>query len=320
MKKKAPKSSNKKNKGKKKKKIIALAFIVFIAILAVLYYILQPSSKDIIAKVDGKGITKEELDWWYKTSVLPEYRGAITKEHFLVVSLIPQEVLLQEAKRQNIEVTKDELEKALGLHIIENGLTLDEFEKHLNSRGIILDEIRDSFRIKATITKLLGKEGIRYTEGEDTENDLAFQTYLDNLINNSEIKIFQENINKAVLKSFEETNDKICNEGKPLVILFTTTKCEVCKKTALVFENSVEEFTKQGRISSFHWSLDNGDNLLTEEKEIGIPKNEVSLFKKYSSDMQIPVTIVGCKYKRIGSLTNEDEYELKSILEQIAGG
>ena len=320
MKKKAPKSS-KKDKALKETKeniAIALAFIVFLAVLGALFYYssLAKPGKDAVAEVNGKEITKEELDWWYTTSIFPEYRDAITKKNFLEDSLITQEALLQEAAKQNIEITEEDAEKALGVYIIENGLTLEDFEKHLNSRGISLSDIKNSFKIRAAIAKLLEKEGI--SNGESDEDNGDFQEYVSHLINNSKISIFEENINKVVLKSFEATGDEICGE-KPVFMLFTTTKCQLCNETAFIFESAVKKYAEEGAISAEHWILDTGDNALTAEKESGISKKELELFKKYSRDLSVPTIIAACKYKRVGSLNKEMEYELKSIIREIEG-
>ena len=109
MKKKTPKNSNKRRKNKKdrQEKIIVLGiFLVFIVVLVYLFYFFEMPSfnEDIVAIVNGNEITKEKLDWWYKISVFPEARDFITKQDFLILSLIPQEILMQKAKKENIKV------------------------------------------------------------------------------------------------------------------------------------------------------------------------------------------------------------------------
>ena len=320
MSKKTPKRS-KMNKSKEKKETIAIAiaFIAFMAVLAMLvYYTGFPKlGADIVASIDGKGITKEELDWWYKTSIVPEFREIVPKKQFLEDSLIPQEALMHEAARQKIKATEEEAEKALGIYAIENGLTLESFEEHLNSRGISIDEIKKSFEVKIILTKLLEKEGIRY-EDDDYENNQKFREYLDKVMNSSDIKIFEENIGKVVLSSFEEAKDRPCNEPAK-VMLFTSTKCQLCNETASIFEESVKGFVEEGSITASHWVLDKGDNTLTEEKESGIPKDVLGLFKAQSPEMLVPAIIAGCRYRIIGSLDREKEYEFISILKDIKG-
>jgi len=326
MNKKTPKNSNKKSKKTKNRQenaIIVGIFLLFILVVAYLFYFMsiKPSNENAVAIVNGNKITRGELDWWYGASVLPEARAVITKQDFLIVSLIPQEILMQKAKKEGIAVTKDEVEKLIGLFMIENGLALNEFEKHLKSRGISINEIKKSFETRAAIIKLFEKENIYSVDEEGNflfdPNDNAFQEYIDGLINSSNIKTFPENIYKLALKSFEATKDNICNEEKPVARLYTASWCEVCNESSIVFENTVKDFVNDGSISAVHWSLDTGDNLLTLKKENGVPKEEVDLFKKYSPDKLVPAVVLGCKYKHVGKLSSEDEEEFKEILKTL---
>lgn len=327
MSKKAPKNPDKKSKKAKEKQekfIVIGAFFLFIAVIAFLFYYLKPLSQteNAVATINGKSITRGDLDWWYETSIIPEYRDFVKKQDFLALSLIPQEVLLQQAKKENVEVTEEEIEKFLGLYIIDSGLTLDEFEKHLNSKGISMNEIKKSFKTRAVITKLLDKENISLDEkGESAfdNNRGDFQEYLSSLIDNSKIEIFPENINKVLLKSFEATGDELCDIEKPLMRLYTTSWCETCNSTGMIFKNLTKRYAEEGSISTFHWVLDTGDNLLTSKKENGIPEKEVLLFKKYSPDNLVPTIVAGCKYKMIGSFSSGDEEEFKAILTELIG-
>ena len=327
MKKKTPKYSNKHKKAKEKQEIAIIVgiFLVFIVVVAYLFYFVNiKSSDDLVAVVNGNEITMEELDWWYKLSILPEFRDFITKQDFLVLSLIPQEILVQKADEEDVKVDDDEVEKLLGLFIIENGLTLDEFENHLNSRGSTINEIKKSFEVRAIIIKLLGKENIGFVEGENKNlffdvDDSAFQEYIDNLIDNSDIEIFPKNIDKLVLKTFEETNDEVCSEEKPIIRLYTTSFCEVCKESGRMFQDLVTNFMIDESIQARHWSLDTGDNLLTLKKENGVPKEEVAIFKKYSPNNRVPTVVLGCKYKHVGKFGIEQEDEFKAIIKTLVG-
>ena len=321
MKKKTPKRSKKSRKLKKERNekiVVFITFLVFVAVVAALFYFMEinPSAKDTVAVVNGKDITRDELNWWYETSILPEYRDGIAKQNFLVSSLIPQEVLLQKAKDERIKVTEEEVEKLLGIFIIENGFTMDEFENHLNSRGMTINDIKTSFEIRGTITKLLEKENIQFIDSSSFDaNDIAFQEYLNDLINNSKIEIFLENIEKLTLESFEETGDELCGEEKLIVRLYTTSTCKVCGTSVEIFEDSIKGF---GNIDAAHWVLDKGDDLLTLKEEKAVPKDDVALFKKYSPDKLVPTIVAACKYKRVGVL--DDAEEFRNILKNLAGG
>ena len=327
MKKKAPKYSSKRKKAKEKQEIaiIVSIFLVFILVVVYLFYFVNiKSSDDLVAVVNGNEITREELSWWYKISILPEFRDFITKQDFLVLSLIPQEILVQKADEEDVKVDDDEIEKLLGLFIIESGLTLDEFENHLNSRGSTINEIKKSFEVRAIIIKLLGKENIGFVEGENKNlffdvDDGAFQEYIDNLIDDSNIEIFPENIDKLVLKTFEETNDEVCSEEKPIIRLYTTRSCQACKESGRIFQDLVTNFMIDGSIQARHWSLDTGDNLLTLKKENVVPKEEVAIFKKYSPNNRVPTVVLGCKYKHVGKCGIEQEDEFKAIIKTLVG-
>ena len=326
MKKKTPKRSKRKSakqKEKRNKAIIVGIFIAFIAVLGFLLYFteLNGLSDEAVAAVNGKEIKKSELDWWYYTSILPEHRDIITKEDFLALSLIPQEVLIQEARKNNIKVSDEEVEKSLGIFIIDNGWDLEEFEAHLASRGITLKQIKESFEIRLLIIKLLEKENLDVANKDRLffdGSDITIQDYVTGLMGKSKIEIFSENIEPLALIRFEETKDGLCSKEKPIVRLYTTSKCAICENTSKIFENVVKGFVSEGSIEAKHWSLDNGDNLLTEEKENGVPKEEVELFKKYGKG-KVPATIIACKYKLIGSLDNAEK-EFNNIINDILGG
>jgi len=326
MKKRTPKNSgNKRKKSKERQEnaIILGIFIVFIVIVAYLFYTLQINSpnEDTIAVVNGEEITKQELDSWYKISINPEHRNIVTKHDFLALSLIPQEVLLQKAKEENIKISNDEVEKLIGSFVIENGFTLDQFEEHLNERGITIDDIKKSFESRGIIIKLFEKEKL-IGENENLlfdANDETFQEYINGLMDSSNIEIFPENIDKSILKAFEATQDEICNEEKPVVRLYTTSWCEVCYDSAQVFNDLVKEFVENDEINAIHWSLDTGDNFMTIKKEKGIPENEAALFKKYSPNNLVPTVVLGCKYKRVGSLTINEADEFKALIKTLTG-
>ena len=290
--------------------------------VAYTFYFLNINSADeiIVATVNGNDLTRDELDWWYKVSILPEFRDTLTKKDFMILSLIPQEVLVQEAKKQNIKVSNDDIEKLLGLYIIENGFTLDEFADQLSSRDLTIDDIKRSFETRAYINMLFEQESVVIEEGTFFENGISMEVYVDVLIESSDIKIYPENIDKLALKSFEETGDEICNENKIEIRLFTTSTCELCKESGELFKTVTNEYAKESKINAVHWSLDEGDNLLTSKKENGVPNDEIAIFKKYSPNKLVPSLILGCKYKKIGKFSSEDEFEFKAILKQLLGG
>jgi len=320
VKRKNPKNSIKRSKKKDKQDnvIILGTFLVFIAVVSYLFYFLNLSPEEdiVVATVGGNDITRDELDWWYKQSILPEFRDIVTKQDFLTLSLIPQEVLVQEAKKENIKVDDDDVENLLGIYIIENGLTLEEFEEHLDSRGISIEDIKKNFETRALLIKLFEKQDIHLL-GEELPDayDEILPEYVTGLIENAQIEIFSENIEKLVLTSFEDTGDEVCGEV-PIVRLYTTSSCEACDNVGKIFEDLVKDFDG---IKAVHWSLDTGDDLLTQKKENGIPDKEVGIFKKYSPEKLVPTTVLGCKFKKIGDIGVEEVAEFNAILKTLIG-
>jgi len=319
--KKAPKSSNKKKKKTSQNKdlLIFTTFIIFILVITLVFYYFQSqnSNQDSIALVNDQEITKQDLDFWYKLSVTSAYKDVITKLNFLQTSLIPQEILIQEADKENIKVTKEEVEKLIGLYAIENGLTLDEFEKQLKDQDITINDIRNSFKSRIKIMKLLEIKNLTiYGEEESTfyYDSEIIEKYLDEVTEDSEIEIFYEKILSSELKNFVDTGDGICRDEKPIIRFYTTSTCETCKESIVLFQDSVIELIGDEIVQARHWSLDTGDNLLSLKKEKGVPKKEVDLFKKYSPDNKVPLLVLGCKYKRIGSFTEKELVEFHDIL------
>jgi thiol-disulfide isomerase/thioredoxin len=320
MRKRAPNSKGRKTKRRNLTLIIGLIFVVFAALILYLYYVFLDFSNDGVALVNGEKITSQQLDFWYKMSVNPDSQDVITKQYFLNYSLIPQEILFQEAKDKNIEVSDDEVEFLIGQHIIDNRLTIDDFEDNLALRGITIEDVRESFETRAAILKLLEMDNVNMNEAVASGSGaIAFQVYINELIENSEIEIFPQNIKGAVLGAFEATGDEICGKGKPIVRLYTASWCGLCNSTIAAFGVFVENYVKSGEIEARHWSLDLGDDLLSEKKEDGIPENEAEIFGKYSPDGLVPAVVLGCKYRRIGVLGANERLEFMSIMEEITG-
>ncbi len=325
-KKKTPKNSSKKRKktsGNREDIIIFGIFLIFIAAAIFVFYFIQTNNfnQKTVAVVNGEEITDQELDFWYRLSVLPEYRDIVTKQDFLMTSLIPQVVLIQEANKEGIEVSKEEIEKRIGFLVIESGLTSDEFEEHLNKQDIGINDITKSIENLVMINKLFEEKNIvvgNYGESFNPDEE-EVQEYIDILMNNAEIELLLDNLDKLDLNSFKETGDELCGGVKPVVRLYTTSSCKVCKESGIVFQDLIVSFIGDGTVQAGHWSLDTGDNLLSLKEETGVPEKEVALFKKYSPDNKVPLLVVGCKYKLIGSFGEKEVQEFETIMRILTG-
>lgn len=292
-----------------------LASLTAIIYLAVNFTgIFKSNKENIVALVNNEQITLQELDWWYKISIQPDFKDKVKKEDFLMESLIPQKLLLQEAKKEKIAITNEEVENMFGQFLIDNGFSLTEFEEEIRKNDITIDDVKKSFEARLIITKFLNKtlfSGLESSEQLEIKNEL-FNKYLEELIKDSEIKIFLDNIveDEKKIKAFKQTDDEICRENeKPIIRLYTTSFCRVCKKVGKDFDDIVKKYINEGQIVAYHWDIDIGDNLLTNKIENGTPRAEVNILKKYNPSSTVPTFVFGCKYVAVGSGISISELE-----------
>ncbi len=332
---------------------IAVLLLVFVALVIFFINKIEKNSGEVVAVVNGEKITEPELERWYKISVVPEFRDNVEKEEFLVESLIPQKILVQEAEKEKITVENDELETEFGNFLIDIGLSLREFEKEMEKDDIEIEFVKESFRQRIMINKLLNKTVLSEVELSASEvNDIlesttsldptltaadikkvieeqllkrkrieALESFTNQLIENADVKL---HIGDENIKSFTGSNDEICREeGKPIVRLFTTSTCMPCEWIKDTFDEVMKDFIEEDKITAFHWQLDTGDNTLTKKKEEGIPKKEIEIFKKYNKRSTVPTYVFGCKYVRIGNFYQEnrdldaEEKEFRAVVEKL---
>ncbi len=129
---------------------------------------------DVAATVNGKPITKSEVDKYYKNSQgaspqtpTPEQAG-IQRLNFLR-QLIDEEILTQRAAKMNLVASDEEVEAKLAE--MKAPFTQEEFNQRLQSSGLSLDDLRKDLRRTLTIDKLLNKE--INTKIDITDADIA---------------------------------------------------------------------------------------------------------------------------------------------------
>ena len=159
---------------------------------------------------------------------------------------------------------------------------------------------------------------------------LANKRFMEDLMKNSQVQILlgeetasdassssdydiddAEGAETAQTTSFKVSQNELCAEdGKPLVILFSTTTCPHCKWIKNTFDKVAKEYSEGGKISAYHWEMDTGDNTLTPETESSIPDEHADMFWSYSPKGGVPTFVFGCKYYRVGNA-----YESQNDLE-----
>ena len=112
-----------------------------------------PSS--VVATVNGQSIEQTYLDRMYSASVPSQYQATISKDDFLRKSMIPQEVLVQEAERNGFSVTEVEVKKVVNDLVVQSGMTEQQFQERLQADNISIDDIYELYRTNILVNKLL---------------------------------------------------------------------------------------------------------------------------------------------------------------------
>jgi foldase protein PrsA len=155
----------------------AVIFVALVAIVVVAILLLSKSgvsriasSKATAATVNGEKITVGQLEEQY--AKVPEtYKPYITKS-MLLNQTINEVILLQEAKKQGIEVTADDVKKEIDSAITRAGITADQLDDRLKEQNLTRAFLEDLYTKQLTINKLLEKTvfpKIKVTESEVQE-------------------------------------------------------------------------------------------------------------------------------------------------------
>jgi len=116
---------------------------------------------DVWAVVNGKEIKREEVDKYYRTRVNPEGQEPSQEESLslklnVLDELINNEILLERAKKLNLEASDGEVEDKFTE--LKSPYTEDEFQRQLKDRGVSVDDLKSDLRRQLSIQKLLNRE------------------------------------------------------------------------------------------------------------------------------------------------------------------
>src|ERR1700734_356060 len=116
---------------------------------------------DVWAVVNGQEIKRDDVDKYYRTRVNPEgqepsQEEALSLKLNVLDELIKNEILLERAKKLNLEASDGEVEDKFTE--MKSPYTEDEFQRQLKDRGVTVDDIKRDLRRQLSITKLLNRE------------------------------------------------------------------------------------------------------------------------------------------------------------------
>ena len=141
------------------------AFVPLAAILLSLLSGCKPQehhAPDVWAVVNGVEIKRDEVEKYYKSRINPEASQETSPEEILsgklnvVEQLINNEILLERAKKLNLEASDGEVEDKFTE--LKSPYTEEEFQRKLKEGGMTVDDLKRDLRRQLSIQKLLNRE------------------------------------------------------------------------------------------------------------------------------------------------------------------
>ena len=135
-------------------------FILILLAAGLIWYFAVQNSKDTLATVNGEKITQQQLS--KEIGLLPQqYTAMLSKEQLekaILDQLVIKKLLLQEAEKQKITVSDDELNLAIDNFLQSSGITKEDFIQRLNQQGSTLDQVKSLYKEQLLINKLLSQQ------------------------------------------------------------------------------------------------------------------------------------------------------------------
>jgi peptidyl-prolyl cis-trans isomerase SurA len=121
----------------------------------------QQHAPDVWAVANGKEIKREEVEKYYRTRINPEgqepsQEEALSLKLNVLDELINNEILLERAKKLNLEASDGEVEDKFTE--LKSPYTEEEFRRRLKEQDITVDDLKNDLRRQLSITKLMNRE------------------------------------------------------------------------------------------------------------------------------------------------------------------
>jgi len=129
---------------------------------------------DVWAVVNGKEIKRDEVDKYYRTRISPEgqepsQEEALSLKLNVIDELINNEILLERAKKLNLEASDGEVEDKFTE--FKSPYTEEEFQRQLKERGVTVEDLKNTVRRELSIQKLINREVV--SKVVITDQDIA---------------------------------------------------------------------------------------------------------------------------------------------------
>jgi parvulin-like peptidyl-prolyl isomerase len=125
--------------------------------------------------------------------------------------------------------------------------------------------------------------------------------------------------------TFRDTGEDICtnDEGQPIVILFSSSRCSHCDWIEETFDSTVMEYVDMGLIEAHHYNMDTHNDLLKPDLEIEIPETYLKIMEQGDPEGYVPYFNFGCRHDRVGNGYERqddllaEEMEMRKILNAL---
>ena len=129
---------------------------------------------DVWAVVNSKEIKRDEVDKYYRTRISPEgqepsQEEALSLKLNVIDELINNEILLERAKKLNLEASDGEVEDKFTE--FKSPYTEEEFQRQLKERGVTVEDLKNTVRRELSIQKLINREVV--SKVVITDQDIA---------------------------------------------------------------------------------------------------------------------------------------------------
>jgi peptidyl-prolyl cis-trans isomerase SurA len=118
-------------------------------------------AEDVWAVVNGTEIKRDEVEKYYRSQVnaegqKPTQEDSLSLKLNVVEQLINNEILLERAKKLNLEASDGEVEDKFTE--LKSPFTEEEFQRQLKARSMSVDDLKRDLRRQLSIQKLLNRE------------------------------------------------------------------------------------------------------------------------------------------------------------------